>query len=298
MRMVSDHVVSLPDGRHLGYRQYGSPDGQPIFYFHGWPCSRLEAALLEPEAERAGARILAVDRPGHGLSDFQPNRTLLDWPHDVSSLAERLDLERFSLVGVSGGGPYAAVSAWALGGRVCKTCLVGSLAPLDHTGLPAGMHWGNRTLLKLAGRLPQLGRWLLAPFGWSLKLGLPPVLSRPFAGGFADVDRRVLRQPELGRTIYEATREAFRQGARGPAWEGRIYSRPWGFTPAEIRTPVDIWHGGADRNVPPSMAHRLHRSIPGSRLLLYPEEGHLSLPYSHRRSILDHLLREVGTGTR
>ncbi len=72
--------VRLPDGRRLGYAEFGDPAGRPILYFHGFPSSRLEAGLAHGAALRTGVRIVAPDRPGSGLSDFLPGRTLKDWP--------------------------------------------------------------------------------------------------------------------------------------------------------------------------------------------------------------------------
>ncbi len=284
--MAQDRVVLLRDGRRLGYRQYGSTSGFPVFYFHGWPGSRFEAQLLESDAGASGIRVLAVERPGYGLSDFQPGRRLLDWPQDVTELADGLRLKTFSVVGVSGGAPYAAVCAWALRDRLQRVSLVSGLAPLDDPEHVEGMHWGNRFLLSVARHVPQLGRALLAPLGWTLERGFPPILAGPFVAGFAEVDRRTLCCPEVARTLYQSTREAFRSGARGPAWEARIYPRPWGFPLREIQTPVDVWHGGQDRNVPSRMGRHLHREIPGSKLHWFPEEGHLSLPFRHCRRIL------------
>ena len=75
--------VRLKDGRWLGYNQYGLPGGKPILYFHGWPGSRLEAGIANAVAQNFNTRIIAIDRPGVGRSDFQPARAILDWPIDV-----------------------------------------------------------------------------------------------------------------------------------------------------------------------------------------------------------------------
>ena len=74
--------VTLPDGRGLGYAEFGPPDGPAVLYFHGWPSSRLEPAILGA----GGVRIIAVDRPGYGLSDAVTGprpRSLADWPADI-----------------------------------------------------------------------------------------------------------------------------------------------------------------------------------------------------------------------
>jgi pimeloyl-ACP methyl ester carboxylesterase len=95
----------LRDGRRLGYAQYGQPDGEPIVYFHGHPGSRLEARLAHEPAAAPGLRVIALDRPGYGLSDFLPGRAITDWPADVTAAADALGIGRFSVAGASGGGP-------------------------------------------------------------------------------------------------------------------------------------------------------------------------------------------------
>src|SRR6476646_8243913 len=103
-----NQTFRLRDARRIGFAEYGPSEGEPMFYFHGWPSSRLEVKLVEEIFYEAGARIIAIDRPGYGLSDFQANRKLTDWPNDVAELADHLGLETFGIIGTSGGGPYAA----------------------------------------------------------------------------------------------------------------------------------------------------------------------------------------------
>ncbi len=108
--MTSGQTLSLRDGRRLGYGEYGKPDGEPGFYFHGHPGSRLEPQFADEAAADAGVRIIALDRPGYGLSDFQPHRTILDWPRDVGEAADMLGLDRFSVLG--------SLGRWALRPRL------------------------------------------------------------------------------------------------------------------------------------------------------------------------------------
>jgi len=110
--------ILLSDGRRLSFQESGSADGHPVLYFHGFPGSRLEAGFADPAAKRHSLRIIGVDRPGFGLSDFQPGRRLIDWPHDVTQLADALNIKRFAVLGVSGGGPYAAVCAFKIPSRL------------------------------------------------------------------------------------------------------------------------------------------------------------------------------------
>jgi len=87
-----------PDGRNIGYAQYGAPEGRAVFYLHGMPGSRIEAAAFHDMATRIGARVIAVDRPGYGLSSPQPNRTLLDHPKDIDKLADHLKIKSYGVM--------------------------------------------------------------------------------------------------------------------------------------------------------------------------------------------------------
>jgi ketosteroid isomerase-like protein len=90
----------------------------------GLPGSRIEGRLGDEAATATGVRLIAIDRPGMGLSDFQLRRALVDWPDDVAQVAWALELDRFSVLGISGGGPYAAACAWKLAARLTGAGIV------------------------------------------------------------------------------------------------------------------------------------------------------------------------------
>ena len=111
--LPAKHIL-LPDGRRLAYAEFGIPDGKPVFYFHGSNGSRLERHPDESIAASLGIRIITIDRPGHGLSDYQPRRKLLDWPGDVEALADSLGIGRFAVAGFSSGGPHLLACAYKI----------------------------------------------------------------------------------------------------------------------------------------------------------------------------------------
>ena len=113
-RQMSDKTLLLRNGRKLAYAEYGDPDGCPVMLFHGNPSSRLSWGLIPGSPFRPHVRLIAPDRPGFGRSDFQPGRRLLDWPDDVCELADALELNRFAVLGVSGGGPATLACAWKI----------------------------------------------------------------------------------------------------------------------------------------------------------------------------------------
>ncbi|MEJ2386166.1 MAG: alpha/beta hydrolase, partial [Chromatiaceae bacterium] len=148
--------MSLPDGRRVACSEYGDPAGRPVVYCHGFPSSRHEALLLHDNAVAEGARVIAIDRPGYGDSDYQPGRAILDWPADVAAVADQLELERFSVIGVSGGGPYALACAARLPERLSACALVCALGPIYLDELLATMHWAPRSQLTIARNTPSL----------------------------------------------------------------------------------------------------------------------------------------------
>jgi pimeloyl-ACP methyl ester carboxylesterase len=272
MKDEAGRTVQLEDGRRLGYAEWGDPSGQPLFYFHGWPGSLVEGRLADQSAKARRVRLIALDRPGMGLSDFQARRTLIDWPADVVQAATALGVDRFAVLGISGGGPYAAACAWKLPERLIGVGIVSSLAPLDVPGATAGMGRLNRASFKLAGHLPVLRRLLMARVAVSVPRRPDRVLER---GLGTAVDRQYLQRPEVRDVLVEALSEAFRRGSRGPAWELGLYARPWGFRVEDIRTRVHLWHGEQDANAPVTMGRYLARAIPECQATFFPAEGHL-----------------------
>jgi pimeloyl-ACP methyl ester carboxylesterase len=160
--------LRLPSGRMLAYDECGTPDGTPIFYFHGSPSSRLEWGLFGGEmlANRLNIRLIVPDRPGLGHSEFQPGRQIGDWPADVIALADQLALARFAVLGYSGGGPYAAACALLkIPGRLTRVGIVSGTAPFDEPGLSAGIDPVSLRFMHLAHTKPRLSRLTLRLMG-------------------------------------------------------------------------------------------------------------------------------------
>ncbi|MCO6412307.1 MAG: alpha/beta hydrolase [Thiogranum sp.] len=291
----TNRTLTLPDGRQLGYARYGCAEGYPVVYFHGLPGSRYECRLLQDAAGALGVRILAPERPGYGLSTRQPGRRLSQWPQDITALADSLDIETFSVVGVSAGGPCALACAHALPRRVAGVAVVCGLGPLNQAPLRRSMSWTARFAFYLAEAAPGALRALYGlPLNALARL-TPAAALRAFALSLGGADRKVLLQPKVLKLLSANLQEAFRQGAHGALQDVAIYRHPWGFEAKDIAVPVHFWHGNADRIVPPLHSQYLHDRLPGSRLSLVPGEGHFSLPVRHATAILETLLAEAGS---
>jgi pimeloyl-ACP methyl ester carboxylesterase len=271
---VEGAQLTLRDGRRLGYAQYGRPHGEPILYFHGHPGSRLEASLAHEAASASGFRVIALDRPGCGLSDFQPGRAITDWPADVEEAADALGISTFSVAGGSGGGPYALACAWRLPGRVVRAAVISGVGPFQVPGITKGMRWQNRVFFPLAARWPALASTLMR----SMRRN---VISRPertldaLARAMSPADAEIVHRPDVRPLLIADITEAFRQGAGGAAQDMVLLGSPWGFSLREIKQEVFLWQGEADTLVPPAMGRYQAEQIPRSHATTIPGAGHL-----------------------
>jgi pimeloyl-ACP methyl ester carboxylesterase len=279
-------TMRLPDGRTLGYLDSGDPAGRAVFFCHGTPGSRLYHHPDESIPQALGVRLIAPDRPGYGLSTFQRGRTLLDWPADLAALADHLGIGRFAVVGLSGGGPHALACALSLTSRLTHVGLVASTAPLDIPEATRGMAQSNRVALAATRALPFPVVRLLYGYMIGGQLKHPEATLDQQAQQFPASDRTV-RENAAWRTMELANlREAYRQGAHGHAWEGRMLTRPWGFHLGAITLRVHLWQGEADVLVPPTMGQYLAATLPNCAATFVREAGHLALFVQHWGGIL------------
>ena len=268
-----DRRIRLSDGRRLGYAEYGDPNGRAVLFFHGLGTSRVICPPDGDLARNVGARLIAVDRPGIGLSDPLPGRRLLDWPADVAQLANQLELDRFAVVGWSGGGPYAAACGLTLADRVRVIGLVSCPAPISGVDSAEYLRRFHRTAALFSKRAPWMVR--LALWQWGRPQRKDP--ERYFDEAYADMgqaDQDALADPDLRRLMIENSSWLYRQGGRGMYDEALALARKWGFEPADISAPVHLWHGELDDTVPVSMAHFMAKEIPQCDARIYPDEGH------------------------
>lgn len=277
----------------MSYAEYGNAKGQPILYFHGLPGSRLDAKLTEPVASRLGVRVIAVDRPGFGRSDFKPDRTIGEWPQDVTQLADALGLDRFAVMGVSGGGPYAAACAHTIPERLTSVGIICGMGPLEAPGAKDGMTRFCRACLFVSQHIPQL----LHPFCALITRALGDTPHGFHLGGEASpLDRETLERAEINQILGDSFCEAVREGARGAAWDLALLGRRWDFRLQDISTEVHLWHGEMDDTVPAAMGRYQAAAIPRCQARFYPRDGHFSLPVNRMEEILGTLLRRRGAG--
>jgi pimeloyl-ACP methyl ester carboxylesterase len=266
-------VLVLPDGRRLGYAEFGDPDGVPVLALHGTPGSRLMFALTDGAARARGLRIVAPERPGYGLSDYRRAATLAELAADAAILADRLALERLAVLGVSGGGPHALAVAAALSDRTALLGLISPVGPVADRASAIRMSRLHRFVFTRLGRSDAA----CAAFFWSVRtlVRLAPGLAyRALTKRVVASDQALLGRPAVKANLQAALREGLRPGIEGARQDLRLFCAPWGLRLEEIDVPAVVWQGSDDSIVPPSAAYLLAEILPHCRLDVIQGAGH------------------------
>jgi pimeloyl-ACP methyl ester carboxylesterase len=282
--------VRLRDGRRLGFAEFGPATGRPVLWFHGTPGARRQIA---PEARRLAheqsVRIVCVERPGIGESTPHAYRAVVDFARDVEQLCTALALDRFAVVGLSGGGPYALACAHEMPERVAVVAVLGGVVPAVGRDAARG---GANDLIRMFAPMLERG-W--RPLG-AVMSRLVRVLER-WADPATDLFARAMPPGDQAVFADRATRRMFQEdllvGARehmDALWlDARLFGRSWGFDLRDVRVPTLLRYGDADTIVPLVHGEHLARRLPNAELRVYAGEGHVgSLGAS--REIFDFLL--------
>lgn len=289
--MKESKVLSLANGGELAYVEYGRANGVPVFFFHGWPSSRTMGELADAAARDLDVRIISADRPGICDSSFQPHRQLLDWPEILRQFADHLGIDRFRILAISGGAPYAYASGLKLPERVRAMSIVSGAVPFadlnDHGGLLPLYRWmiwfyrNQPALLRASFRLVR------PIISWRTSLRM----ARSFLHTLPRPDAEALRDNAAFDICFESQRRAWRgSGAEGVIADAEIYGKSWGFRMEDVDVPVRLWHGKQDRAFSFRVAEETAKRLPDCVARYVDNEGHFSLPIRHMPEILADLI--------
>lgn len=262
--MIREFDLRLDDGHTLHVYDTGGAEDLAIFWHHGTPNIGLPPEPLFPAADRLGLRWISYDRPGYGGSTAAPGRDVASAATYVARVAQELGIERFVTLGHSGGGPHALACAALLQTQCLAAVSVAGLAPYGAAGLDwfEGMAASGVDSLQAAaeGRAAK-ERYEHSGAVYDPEFTAPDDLA--LAGDWS----------WFGRVVGPATTA----GPGGLIDDDLSYVSPWGFDPAAIEVPVLLLHGGRDRIVPPGHGRWLAEQIPGARMGLFPDDGHISV---------------------
>jgi pimeloyl-ACP methyl ester carboxylesterase len=263
---VDELTLRLGDGRTLhGYdRQIPGAAGPVVVWHHGTPNIGLPPEPLFALSDRLGIRWVSYDRPGYGGSDPAPGRTIGSAASHVAALADHLGIERFAVMGHSGGSSHALASAALLPERVSAVLSVSAVAPFDADGLDwfAGMAEPTAASLRAAaaGRVAKEHHEATA------------TETDP---GFITADHDALRGD--WSWLLKVVEPALASGPGGLIDDDLAYVGPWGFDVAGISAPTLFMHGGADTVIPVTHSRWLAERCTSAELRVTPNDGHISV---------------------
>lgn len=296
----------LNNGRTLGYAEYGNPTDYPLLYFHGYPSSRLEGWGFDKWPVSHGFRLIVPDRPGFGLSSYQPNRQIMDWPADVEALVSHLGLSRFAILGCSGGGPYAIACAYLLPAHMLSAVGVFAGAPPWIAGtkdVTVGRKLLSHAAIYCPGMLEMVLNPLLVALRWIIESGPVTRWLDNWIDGMKreenpneqqDAKEESLSTEEARKRMLSTSFEAFAQGSGAAIQEARLLSQDWGFRFQDVPySGIRIWHGTKDVNAPIDMVRYMAKRLP-QPVVHELEENHYTMGHHLEAAIIDLIGNETG----
>lgn len=247
------------DGVRVHYQEAGDKRAPAIVLIHGFASSTLVWSKVFLQFAEAGYRVIALDMLGYGYSAKPRNGeyTIARQAKLLVGLLDALGISRAIVIGSSYGGAVAATCALDYPDRVEKLILVGTVnnnRPLEFV------------LMRLFGS-PVFGE-VVSPLLIGSRRLLRQRMKRVYDRHTWVLDeRRVdarhlpLRAARTHRAIISTVRR----------WDAERISRDAHL----IKQPTLLIWGENDREIPLSDGERLHAEIPGSRLIVFLNCGHL-----------------------
>jgi len=268
--------IAVGDDRRISFAEFGAPNGRAVFWLHGTPGARrqipVEARVF---AEIENVRLIGVDRPGIGSSTPYQYENVLGFTRDLETVADTLGIDKFGVVGLSGGGPYTLACGAAMPDRVIGLGVLGGVAPT--VGEDA-----------IGGGLMALGSAvapLIEVVGGPLRVAASTMIRivRPIASPALDAyaymspegDRRLLLRPEFKAMFLDDLLNGSRKQLAAPFADVVVFARDWGFALDEVTVPVHWWHGDKDHIIPFSHGQHVVNRLPDGTLYHLPGESHL-----------------------
>ena len=269
--------IAVGDDRQIGFAEFGDPQGRAVFWLHGTPGARRQIPMeARVYAEQRQIRLIGVDRPGIGSSTPHQYDTVFAFADDLRAIADTLGIDKFEVIGLSGGGPYTLACAAAMPDRVVAAGVLGGIAPSRGADAIGGgvMAFGSKVapVLEVAGYPIRLAAVSLVR------------LARPVASPALDLygrlspeaDRHMLARPEFKAMFLDDLLNGSRKQLAAPFADVVVFARDWGFRLDEVKVPIRWWHGDRDHIVPFEHGQHVVSRLPDAQLYHLPGESHLA----------------------
>ncbi|GAA2366415.1 MULTISPECIES: alpha/beta fold hydrolase [Gordonia] len=276
--------------RRIGFSEFGSPGGPAVVWLHGTPGARRQIPTEAREyAETRGFRLIGLDRPGVGSSTPHRYESIADFTLDFQTVLNTLGVDRFSVIGLSGGGPYSLAVSRFLPDRVVSTGIVGGVAPVNG---PDGIRGGAVDLaqfavplLNVAGR--PIGSVLSTVLGFARPIADPAISL--YGRLSPEADRELLSRPEFRAMFLDDLLHGGSRRMEAPFADLQLFVRDWGFRISDVDAYVHWWHGDADNIIPFAHGEHMVKLLPHAELHPLAGQSHIS-GLGHSIEMLDILL--------
>ena len=269
--------IAVGDDRQIGFAEFGDPQGRAIFWLHGTPGARRQIPMdARVYAEQRQIRLIGIDRPGIGSSTPYQYDTAFAFAEDLRTIADTLGVDKFEVIGLSGGGPYALACAAAMPDRVVAAGVLGGVAPVRGADAIGG---GVSTLVTVAAQVIEVAGAPIRLAASGLIRLIRPV-AEPALYAYArispEADRRLLVRPEFKAMFLDDLLNGSRKQLAAPFADVVVFARDWGFRLDEVKVPVRWWHGDRDHIVPFEHGQHVVSRLPDAELSHLPGESHLA----------------------
>ncbi len=269
--------IAVGDDRQIGFAEFGDPQGRAVFWLHGTPGARRQIPVeARVYAEERQIRLIGVDRPGIGASTPYQYHSVVEFADDLRTIADTLGIDKFEVVGLSGGGPYTLACAAAIPDRVIAIGVLGGVAPTRGADAVAG---GVSTLIMAAAPVVRVAGAPLRLAASGLIRLIRPV-AEPALYAYArispEADRQLLVRPEFKAMFLDDLLNGSRKQLAAPFADVVVFARDWGFRLDEVKVPVRWWHGDRDHIVPFAHGQYVVSRLPDAQLYHLPGESHLA----------------------
>lgn len=276
-------------GKRIFFQDWGGYNKPVIILFHGFPGCADHGKLMTTTPHLENFRLISFDRPGYGKSDFQKDLTPLKLAEQIKNFIDYLQIDKLSILSVSGGAPFSMAMAYLLKDRVQKLTSVAGVAPLTLKNFRF-MNARQRKAWLVRNLVPNRVLHFGVKKVWNSGLKNADRLFFSQMKNFSEVDQLVFKHPVIGEALLEYTKHSLSQGPEGVLADLKIYSKAWGFPLSKIQCPVTLWHGSEDDVVHYRFAEDMRRKLPKAQLKFMEGEGHYSLPMNCRDEIIQDLL--------
>jgi len=280
-----DNILMLKDGNKVSYTDLGDPQGKPLILCHGFPSSSLQAYMMDDSCKKLNLRLLCPDRPGMGDSTYKKDRSLHDWVPFLEKFVDALSIEKFSIIGVSGGCPYALLAGQELAYRIEHISVVCGAPELCSFQDKSDMMLPYRLLMPIRQAPSALFNPFIYVSRWIATQNTNEYPLKWFLSFTPRADREFIEKVGFNEVVKSFV-GALQQGASAVLCDAQAYFEKWPIDWATYPKKVHFWHGTDDTNIPCRMTREICNRLPQGQFHELKGEGHYSVSVNYQKQFL------------